>query len=358
MKKIDRYIIKRFLGTFFFAIFLILIIVIIFDISEKIDDFIESEAPIEKIITDYYLNFIPFFANLFSPLFVFISVIFFTSKMANNTEIIAILNSGMSFWRLIIPYILTAVLLATSSFILGNFIIPPSNKVRIDFENKYIKNKFRFKGKNIHIQLQKGQYAYMESYNSTKDIGYKFSLENIKDGKLLSKLNANHIRWDSTSGRWHISKWHIREFNTDEELLSNGETLDTLINLKPSDFKTRLSKVETMNYFELNNYIKEEEIKGTANIVYHKIEKHKRMAFPFASIVLTIIGFAIASRKIRGGIGIHLGAGLLISFSYILFMQISTTFATNGNLSPALSVWLPNILYLLLATYLIYKAPK
>lgn len=358
MKKIDWYIIKRFLGTFFFAIFLILVIVIIFDISEKIDDFLESEAPIEKIITDYYLNFIPFFANLFSPLFVFISVIFFTSKMANNTEIIAILNSGMSFWRLILPYVFTSILLATSSFILGNFIIPPSNKVRIDFENKYIKNKFRFKGKNIHIQLQKGQYAYMESYNSTKDIGYKFSLENIKDGRLLSKLNANHIRWDSTSGKWHISKWNIREFSNDNERLSSGEKLDTLINLKPSDFKTRLSKVETMNYFELNDYIREEEIKGTANIVYHKIEKHKRMAFPFASIVLTIIGFAIASRKIKGGVGIHLGAGLLISFSYILFMQISTTYATNGNLSPALAVWLPNILYLLLAIYLTYKAPK
>jgi len=358
MKKLDWYIIKRFLGTFFFAIFLILVIVIIFDISEKIDDFLESEAPIEKIITDYYLNFIPFFANLFSPLFVFISVIFFTSKMANNTEIIAILNSGMSFWRLILPYVFTSILLATSSFILGNFIIPPSNKIRIDFENKYIKNKFRFKGKNIHIQLQKGQYAYMESYNSTKDIGYKFSLENIKDGRLLSKLNANHIRWDSTSGKWHVSKWSIREFSNDNERLSSGEKLDTLINLKPSDFKTRLSKVETMNYFELNDYIREEEIKGTANIVYHKIEKHKRMAFPFASIVLTIIGFAIASRKIRGGVGIHLGAGLLISFSYILFMQISTTYATNGNLSPALAVWLPNILYLLLAIYLTYKAPK
>jgi len=358
MKKIDWYIIKRFLGTFFFSIFLILVIVIIFDISEKIDDFLESEAPIEKIITDYYLNFIPFFANLFSPLFVFISVIFFTSKMANNTEIIAILNSGMSFWRLILPYVFTSIFLATSSFILGNFIIPPSNKIRIDFENKYIKNKFRFKGKNIHIQLQKGQYAYMESYNSTKDIGYKFSLENIKDGRLLSKLNANHIRWDSTSGKWHVSKWNIREFSNDNELLSSGEKLDTLINLKPSDFKTRLSKVETMNYFELNDYIREEEIKGTANIVYHKIEKHKRMAFPFASIVLTIIGFAIASRKIRGGVGVHLGAGLLISFSYILFMQISTTYATNGNLSPALAVWLPNILYLLLAIYLTYKAPK
>jgi lipopolysaccharide export system permease protein len=358
MKKLDWYIIKKFLGTFFFAIFLILIIVIIFDISEKIDDFLESEAPLKAIIFDYYLNFIPFFANLFSPLFIFISVIFFTSKIADNTEVIAILNSGMSFWRLLLPYLIAAVFLASTSFVLGNFVIPPANKTRIDFENKYIKNKFRFRGKNIHLQLQKGQYAYMESYNSTKDIGYKFSLENIKNGKLQSKLNSNYIQWDSIAGKWQVNKWQIREFLEEGEKLSKGERLDTLINLKPSDFKTRLSKVETMNYFELNDYIKDEEIKGTANIVYHKIEKNKRMAFPFASIILTIIGVAVASRKTRGGIGMHLGAGLLISFSYILFMQISTTYATNGNLSPALAVWLPNILYLFLGMFLVLKAPK
>ena len=358
MKKLDWYIIKKFLGTFFFAIFLILIIVIIFDISEKIDDFLESEAPLKAIIFDYYLNFIPFFANLFSPLFIFIAVIFFTSKMADNTEVIAILNSGMSFWRLLLPYLIAAVFLASTSFVLGNFVIPAANKSRIDFENKYIKNKFRFRGKNIHLQLQKGQYAYMESYNSTKDIGYKFSLENIKDGKLQSKLNSNYIQWDSIAGKWQVNKWQIREFLEEGEKLSKGERLDTLINLKPSDFKTRLSKVESMNYFELNDYIKEEEIKGTANIVYHKIEKNKRMAFPFSSIILTIIGVAVASRKTRGGIGIHLGAGLLISFSYILFMQISTTYAINGNLSPALAVWLPNILYSFLGMFLVLKAPK
>ena len=358
MKKLDWYIIKKFLSTFFFAIFLILIIVIIFDISEKIDDFLESEAPLKAIIFDYYLNFIPFFANLFSPLFIFISVIFFTSKIADNTEVIAILNSGMSFWRLLLPYLIAAVFLASTSFVLGNFVIPPANKTRIDFENKYIKNKFRFRGKNIHLQLQKGQYAYMESYNSAKDIGYKFALENIKDGKLQSKLNSNYIQWDSIAGKWQVNKWQIREFLEEGEKLSKGERLDTLINLKPSDFKTRLSKVETMNYFELNDYIKDEEIKGTANIVYHKIEKNKRMAFPFASIILTIIGVAVASRKTRGGIGMHLGAGLLISFSYILFMQISTTYATNGNLSPALAVWLPNILYLFLGMVLVLKAPK
>tara|TARA_E500000331_G_C17271251_1_gene719348 strand:- start:1261 stop:2337 length:1077 start_codon:yes stop_codon:yes gene_type:complete len=358
VKKLDWYIIKKFLSTFFFTISLILVIVIVFDISEKIDDFLDSEAPLEAIIFDYYLNFIPFFANLFSPLFIFISVIFFTSKMANNTEVIAILNSGMSFWRFLLPFMIVAILLASASFVLGNFVIPPANTTRIDFENKYIKNKFRFKRKDIHLQLQKGQYAYMESYNSTKDIAYKFALENIQDGQLQSKLNANYIIWDSTSGKWQVNKWQIREFLDEKEKLSKGGKLDTLINLKPSDFKTRLSKVETMNYFELNDYIKEEEIKGTANIVFHKIEMHKRIAFPFASIILTIIGVSVASRKTRGGIGLHLGAGLLISFSYILFMQISTTYATNGNLSAALAVWIPNIIYTILGGILLIKAPK
>jgi len=358
MKRFDWYIIKRFFSTFFFSITLILLIVIIFDISEKIDDFLESEAPFRAVIFEYYLNFIPYFSNLFSPLFIFISVIFFTSKMANNTEIIAILNSGMSFWRLSIPYLISAILLASASFIAGNFIIPPANKIRIDFENKYIKSKFLSREKNIHLQIRKGQYVYMESYNSTKDIAYKFTLENIKDGTLRSKLNANYIQWNSTSGKWHVPKYQIRIFEEDGEKIVNGKNLDTLINLNPNDFKTRLNKVETMNLFELNNYIEKEQLKGTTNIVYHKIEKYKRMAFPFASIILTIIGLAVASNKIRGGIGLHLGVGLLISFTYILFMQISTTFATNDNLSVGFAVWLPNILYTILAFFLIDKVPK
>ena len=198
----------------------------------------------------------------------------------------------------------------------------------------------------------------MESYNNTKDIAYKLTLENIKDGQLQSKLNANYIVWDSASGNWQVNKWEIREFFQDKERLTKGEKLDTLINLKPDDFKTRLSKVETMNYFELNEYIKEEELKGTANIVFHKIEKHKRIAFPFASVILTVIGLSVAGRKIREGIGLHLGAGLIISFSYILFMQISTTYATNGNLSPEFAVWIPNIIYTILAIILVIKIPK
>ena len=358
MKKLDWYIVKKFLGTFFFTLALILLIVIIFDISEKIDDFLEHDVSVTSIIFDYYFNFIPYFGNLFSPLFIFISVIFFTSKMASDTEIIAILNSGMSFQRLLKPFMVSAVILGVLSFVLGNFIIPRSNSERIDFENKYLKKKRYSRAKNIHMQIQPGQYIYMESFNSTRNIGYKFTLENFKDGKLISKLKSDYIQYDTLSQRWTINKYEVREFTDNGEIISSGASIDTSINLSTHDFTKRKSLVETMNMFELNDYIVQEKLKGSEQIVYHKIEKHKRIAFPFASIILTLIAVAIASRKTRGGIGIHLGIGILIAFTYILFMQVSTTFATNSNLEPALAVWIPNFCYIVLAGVLLYKAPK
>ena len=358
MNKLDWYIVKKFLGTFFFTLALILLIVIVFDISEKIDDFLESEVTIKSIIIDYYLNFIPYFGNLFSPLFIFISVIFFTSKMANDTEIIAILNSGMSFRRLLKPFMISAVVLGVLSFVLGNFIIPSSNSERINFENKYLKSKRYSRAKNIHMQIQPGQYIYMESFNSTRNIGYKFTLENFKNGKLASKLKSDYIQYDTLSHKWTINKYEVREFSDNGEIISNGTSIDTILNLSSHDFTKRKSLVETMNMFELNDYIADEELKGSEQLVYHKIEKHKRVAFPFASIILTLIAVAIASRKTRGGIGIHLGIGILIAFTYILFMQVSTTFATNSNLAPALAVWIPNLCYMVLAGVLLYRASK
>ena len=358
MKKLDWYIVKKFLGTFFFSLTLILVIVIIFDISEKIDDFLKHEVSLSKIIFEYYLNFIPYFGNLFSPLFIFISVIFFTSKMANNTEIIAILNSGMSFKRLLKPFMISAFILGLLSFFLGNFIIPPSNSERINFENKYLKNKRFSREKNIHMQLQPGKYMYMENFNKTRNIGYKFTLEYFKDGELHSKLKSNYAQYDTLSHKWIINKYEIREFNTFGEIITTGTKIDTSLNLSPHDFTKQKSLVESMNMCELNNYIAQEELKGSEQIVYYKIEKHKRIAFPFASLILTLIAVAIASRKIRGGIGVHLAIGMLIAFTYILFMQVSTTFATNSNLAPALAVWIPNLCYMVLAGLLLYKASK
>ena len=358
MKKLDWYIVKKFLGTFFFSISLILIIVIVFDISEKIDDFLRSEVSIEKIVFDYYLNFIPYFGNLFSPLFIFISVIYFTSKMAGNSEIIAMLNSGMSFSRLLRPFVFTSILLATLSFVLGNFIIPETNKTRIDFENKYVKRKQKKRIKNIHMQIQKDQYIYMESYNRAKNIGYKFTLENFENNKLESKLSANYIEYDTVDNNWRVRDYKIREYFEKNEKISQGRFLDTIINLSPKDLAKNKSLVETMGMKKLNEYIKEEEIRGTSQIIYHKIEKHKRIANPFSTIILTIVAVAIGSRRIRGGAGIQLSIGLLLSFGYILFMQISTTFATNSNLLPVVAVWIPNLLFALIALLLVKYAPK
>jgi len=358
MQKLDWYILKKFLGTFFFTLSLILLIVIIFDISEKIDDFLEHELSVKAIIFDYYLNFIPYFGNLFSPLFIFISVIFFTSKMANDSEVIAILNSGMSFSRFLKPFIIVSIILGILSFLLGNFIIPPSNSKRIDFENKYLRNKYYSNKKNIHIQILPNQYIYMQSYNSKREIGYKFTIEKFDDNKLISKLKSDYAQYDSINNVWQINNYEIREFKDKKQIIKKGILMDTTINLHPSEFTKRKSLVETMNFFELNNYIKREEMRGSEQLISHKIEKHKRIAFPFSSIILTLIAVAIASRKIRGGIGMHLGIGIIIAFTYILFMQISTTFAINSNLDPKLSVWIPNLLYIILSLILLNKAQK
>lgn len=331
---------------------------VVFDISEKVDDFFESEAPFRAILFDYYLNFIPYFGNLFSPLFTFIAVIFFTSKMAGNSEIISILTSGVSFNRFLRPFLLSAVLLCVLSFVLGNFIIPASNQLRLDFEYEYLKSPYKNRDKDIHMQIEPGTFIYIESYNIQKNIGYKFSIENFEKNELKKKLYSSYIEWDEQKEKWTIYNYIEREINGLYEEINKGEQKDTVLNLRPKDFNFRLSMVETMNYYELNSFIDKEKMKGSKNLVFHLIEKHKRIAFPFATIILTLVAVAMASRKVKGGIGLHLGIGLLISFSYILFMQISTTFATNGDLSPIVAVWIPNLMFSLLAVYLLRKAPK
>ena len=358
MQKLDWYIIKKFLGTFFFSISLILLIVVVFDISEKIDDFIEKDAPLRGIIFDYYLNFIPYFGNLFSPLFTFVAVIFFTSKMANNTEVISILSSGISFNRFLRPFMLSAGLLAVLSFTLSNFIIPPANSERLEFENTYIKNPYKNRDKDIHMQIKPGQFIYMQSYNTKRNIGYKFSMEQFENNELQEKLFCNYIKWNETTENWTVHNYFIRKIDHLNEEIIEGDTLVLTINLHPNDFNVRRSRVETMNMFQLNDYIKEERMKGSKNLVFHIIEQQKRFAYPFATLILTIVGVAMASRKVKGGIGLHLGLGLLISFAYILFMQVSTTFATNGDSSPIIAVWIPNLLFAGLGLYLLKKAPK
>ena len=355
MNKIDRYIIKKFIGTFFYALTLLLLVVIVIDISEKIDDFMEHDLDMWTIISEYYLHFIPYFANLFSPLFIFISVVFFTSKLADNSEIIAIFNSGMSFKRFLRPFIISSVFLASLSFLLGSFVIPIANKNRIDFENKYLVSQKKILRKNIHLQTSENQYIYLEGYNNKRNIGYKFSLENFENGILKSKIRANYIQWNETSENWTINNYEKRTFYKEKESIISGVKLDSILLLLPSDFIVQLNLAETMNLQELNENIITESNLSSGKAKFYKIEKHKRIAFPFAIIILTIIAVALSSRKVKGAIGTNMGLGLLISFSYILFFQFSSTFATNGNLEPWLAVWIPNILYILLGIFLLRR---
>ncbi|MBT7725865.1 MAG: YjgP/YjgQ family permease [Flavobacteriales bacterium] len=345
--------------TFSFSLLLLLIIVIVIDFSEKIDDFIQSDLSFFTIMSEYYLHFIPYFANLFSPLFIFISVVFFTSRLADNSEIIAIFNSGMSFKRFLRPFIISAVFLSVLSFILGSYVIPISNKYRIDFENKYIKKQKKKLAKGIHLQKTKNHYYYLHQYNHKRNIGYKFSIENFENGKLKNKLRSEYIQWNEETKKWTLNKYEIRTFHENGETITPSKklrkTTDTTLMLLPSDFIVQPNLAETMNLNELNKNIESETIKSSGKSKFYKIEKHKRIAFPFAIIILTIIAVSLSSKKKKSGIGTNMGLGLLISFSYILFFQFSSTLSINGNLEPWIAVWIPNILYVFLGILLLRK---
>ncbi|MEG1738256.1 MAG: LptF/LptG family permease [Odoribacter sp.] len=359
MKKLDLYIIRKFLGTFFFSLVLILCIVVIFDLSEKLEKFIENEAPVRAIIFDYYQNFIPYFANVFSPLFTFISVIYFTSKMAYDSEIIAILSTGISFKRFLLPYLLSASVIAILSFFLGAFIIPNANQRRIEFEKNYMGKRYANKEQNIHRQVAPGTFIYMSSYSVTSNIGYDFSIEKFNGDTLMTKLTSSRITWDNDSNRWTIHNWKLRVLNGERETYTTGQKIDTLMSFQPTEFAENPKKIkEQLTLPELDEYIDRMRLRGSSNIIEFQIEKYKMIANTFATFILTLIGVSISSRKIRGGMGLHLGLGLLLSFSYILFMQFSTVFATNGNMNPLLAVWLPNILFAIIGVFVYRTAPK
>jgi len=359
-KTLDVFIVKKFLGTFFLALVLIMGVAIIFDFSEKIDDFLEKEAPLNAIIFDYYLNFIPYFATLFSPLFTFISVIFFTSKMAYETEIIAILSNGISFRRMMLPYFYSSLLIAVITFLLTNFVIPHSNKERIAFEDKYYRGRSsHFMARNIHRQVYPNVYAFMETYRSAAQIGTEFSLERFNDnGELESKLMATHISWDSTLNKWSARNYVIRDIIDGQEYIRKGRRIDTTLTITPQDFERGEDFVVTMNLFELNKYIDLLKLQGSEEVRLCQNEKHKRLANPFSVFILTLIGVSLSSKKVRGGIGVQIGFGLALSFSYIFFMQFATQFSLIGNLNPMFAMWLPNIIYLSIAILLYRRAPK
>lgn len=360
LRRMDTYIIKKFLGTYFFAIALIISIAVVFDINENIDRFINNHAPVKGVIFDYYINFIPYFSNLFSPLFVFIAVIFFTSKLAENSEIIAMFSTGMSFKRLLRPYMISAAFIALLTYGLGAYIIPKGNVKRLDFEVQY-KNKRKKVDyvRNVQLEVANGVIAYMDRYEDYNNTGYRFSLDKFKDKKLISHLTARSITYDTTAvHKWTIKDYMIREMEGMREKITKGEKLDTIIQMEPSDFLIKNNQQQTLTSPQLKEYIRKQKERGFANIKEFEIEYHQRIAMSFAAFILTTIGVSLSSRKIKGGMGLYLGIGLGLSFSYILFQTISSTFAINGNLPPILAVWIPNILYTFIAAFCYKKAPK
>jgi lipopolysaccharide export system permease protein len=360
IKLIDGYIIRKFLGTFGLCILLILTIAVVFDFAEKIDNFMEHKAPIKAIIFDYYLNFIPYFATLFAPLFVFIAVIFFTSKMAANTEIIAILNSGMSFLRMMWPYFISALVIASFTFILTNFVIPSSNRDRMKFEDQYYRSSNRkVTVESIHRQVFKNINVYMGSYNPISNRGMNFTIEKFNDSNMLvSKLSAASVLFDTSLHKWTAINYYIRQINKDGEVITRGSRIDTALTINPLDFSRDPGFVGTMTYRELNDYINVLKMQGSDELKLFLIEKHRRFASPFAVFILTLIGVSLSSRKIRGGIGMNIGIGLILSFSYILFLQFASQFSLKGSLGPMLAMWIPNILYSVVGLVLYRLAPK
>lgn len=361
LKKLDWYIIKKFIGTYFFAIILIISISIVFDFNEHLAKFTQYHAPWKAIIFDYYLNFIPYFANLFSPLFVFIAVIFFTSKLAGNSEIISMLAAGVSFKRLMRPYMISAAFISLLTFFLGAYVIPKGTIVKQNFETMYKNKKRTTSAQNVQLQVGQGVIAYIQHYDNNVKRGYGFNLDKFENKKLVSHLTAQEIQYDTISEskyHWKISQWRIRDMRGLKEKITSGARKDTVIMMEPTDLVFSKGQQETFTSPQLREYISKQINRGSSNVVQYEVEYHKRIASSFASFILTTIGMSLSSRKRKGGMGLYLGIGLALSFTYILLQAVSSTFAINANTPPMLAAWIPNIIFAVVAYFCYRQAPN
>lgn len=361
LKRLDRYIIAKFIGTYIYSILLIISISIVFDVNENLAKFTTNHAPLKAIVLDYYANFVPYFSNLFSPLFVFIAVIFFTSKLAGNSEIIAMLASGMSFKRLMRSYMISAALIAALNFYLGSMVIPKGTVIRQNFESLYKNKKKVTSASNVQLQVGKGIIAYIQQYDDRSHTGYGFSLDKFENKKLVSHMTASVIRYDTISDsryHWKAQNYKIRTLKGLREHITTGATIDTLIMMEPMDLVFSKGQQETFTSPELLQYISKQQERGSQNVVQYEVEYHKRIATSFASFILTIIGVSLSSRKRKGGMGLYLGIGLALSFAYILLQTISATFAINAGTPAMLAAWIPNLLYVFIAYFCYRQAPN
>lgn len=361
VKKIDGYIIRKFIGTYIYAIILIISISIVFDVNENLAKFSTYHAPLRAIVFDYYANFVPYFANLFSPLFVFIAVIFFTSKLAGNSEIIAMLACGMSFKRLMRPYMISAALISVLNFFLGAYVIPQGTVIRQNFDAQYKNSRKTTSASNVQLQVGHGTIAYISQYDDKTKTGYGFSLDKFENKKLVSHMTANVIKYDTISDsryHWKVINYKIRTLKGMREHITSGMETDTMVMMEPMDLVFSKGQQETFTSPELKRYISKQKDRGSVNVVQYEVEYHKRIASSFASFILTVIGASLSARKRKGGMGLYLGIGMALSFSYILLQTVCSTFAINANTPPMLAAWIPNILYSFIAYYCYKKAPN
>lgn len=367
MKKLDWYIIKKFLSTFFFAIFLFTVIAVVIDVSEKADDFVKSGLGFKRIVTDYYFGFVPHIVALLFPLFVFIAVIFFTSKMAGRSEIIAILASGTSFNRWLRPYWIGGLFLATILWISNQYLIPKAEQIRGTFEAKYFDpnssyenlNKSRNgSGTDIYVRIDSFTYAGIYNYDTSLKRGGPIFLNRIKNNKLVENLRAENVNWDTAVKKWKLDFVIRRSWPGGQEkiVMNNNEWMK--FDFNPTDLKKDKYTKDKLATPELIRFIKQEEMHGAEGVNELKVEKGRRDATPITVLLLTLIGAVVAGRKVRGGSGVHLAIGFITAALFILTDKFSTIFSTKGNLPPTLATWIPNLIFVFVAIALYRKAPK
>ena len=344
MKLLDRYILKQFLGSFVFTVLIICSVILVIDITEKTEKFVKANLSFQQI-AGYYMDFIPWIANFITPLTVFIATVFITSRLAGRTEIIAILSSGVSFRRMLIPYFIGAMMIAAVSFVLTGWIIPDSNKTKRAFELEYLKGKYYYDQTNVHMQVAKGKYLYIRNYNNQADVGYNFTLELMDSTKLLEKLSASRISWKPETNKWILTNWTRHIFNGAVETIEKGNSMDTTLAIHPSEFEDIDKNYEAMTIPELNAEIEKLTFRGAGNVEFYQVEKYTRFTSPFAILILTFMGVIVSARKSRGGTGFQIALGFLLSFLYILFFIMSKSIAEAGGMPPVISVWIPNIVF-------------
>jgi lipopolysaccharide export system permease protein len=358
MKKIDWYIFRKYVGTFFFIMALLIAITIVIDISEKVDSLIGADIPLSSIVFDYYVGFIPFISSLLAPFFILVAVIFFTSQLADRSEIIAILNSGTSYYRLLLPYFYGALFFAVLLFLGNHYIIPEANKKRIEFEGKYIYKVSPSAAYNFHRMVAPGEVIYMESYKPFDATSYRFSYEKFRNGAMVKKIRCDRIEWQPEIKKWRLNNYYIRTLKGEQFKLEKGNVIDLSFPFTPENFNFSKNTKETMTTPELLAHMESMKKSGQSFLEFYEVERFRRTAIPFSIFIMTLIGVSLASQKVRGGLGWHLVLGIGLSALYEIIMKFSITFSTNSSLPPVIGVWIPNFVFGGIAVYLLKKAPK